>query len=171
MTYGFNSISKESCPAPFAALMGKYVQDSQHVVDVMKKYPHLNTAQQNEISRKQVPSNPIEKDIIDATSPRDPAVHAAKLKEDPIFAAVQQRRAQTEGKIGNLKNDFLGGIPRIKGYKNRAAAVNWAVLAHNLRKLARQLLGYLDSDGTLVELTQLALCRRRRAVPTRHCSN
>lgn len=69
MTYGFNSISKESCPAPFAALMGKYVQDSQHVVDVMKKYPHLNTAQQNEISRKQVPSNPIEKDIIEASKP------------------------------------------------------------------------------------------------------
>jgi IS5 family transposase len=78
-----------------------------------------------------------EKDIFDGASPRDPAVHAAKLKEDPIFAAVQQRRAQTEGKIGNLKNDFLGGIPRIKGYKNRAAAVSWAVLAHNLRKLAR----------------------------------
>lgn len=69
MAYGFNSISTESCPAPFAALMSKYVQDSQHVVDVMKKYPHLNTAQQNEISRKQVPSNPIEKDIIDASKP------------------------------------------------------------------------------------------------------
>ena len=93
-----------------------------------------------------------EKDIFDATSPRDPAAHAERLKKDPIFAAVQQRRAQTEGKIGNLKNDFLGGIPRIKGYKNRAAAVSWAVLAHNLRKLARQpqkqtgTREYLDED-------------------------
>ena len=78
-----------------------------------------------------------EKDIFDATCPRDPAAHAQRLKDDPIFAAAQQRRAQTEGKIGNIKNDFLGGLLRVKGYENRAAAVNWAVLAHNLRKIAR----------------------------------
>jgi hypothetical protein len=78
-----------------------------------------------------------EKNIFDATCPRDPAEHAQRLKEDPIFAAAQQRRAQTEGKIGNLKNDFLGGVLRVKGYENRAAAVNWAILAHNLRKIAR----------------------------------
>jgi len=78
-----------------------------------------------------------EKDIFDATCPRDPSVHAERLKEDPIFAAAQQRRAQTEGKIGNIKNDFLGGILRVKGHTNRAAAVSFAILAHNLRKIAR----------------------------------
>ncbi len=78
-----------------------------------------------------------EKDIFDATSPRDPAEHTRRQKDDPIFAAAQQRRAQTEGKIGNLKNDFLGGILRVKGHANRADAVNWAILAHNLRKIAR----------------------------------
>lgn len=69
MTYGFNSITTESCPAPFAVLMQNYVQGSQHVVDVMKKYPHLNTSQQNAIAKKQVPSNEMEKEIIDAGKP------------------------------------------------------------------------------------------------------
>lgn len=78
-----------------------------------------------------------EKDIFDATCPRNPAAHAERQKTDPLFAAAQQRRAQTEGKIGNIKNDFLGGILRVKGYENRAAAVAWAILAHNLRKIAR----------------------------------
>lgn len=78
-----------------------------------------------------------EKGIFDATCPRDPGEHTRRLNDDPIFAAAQQRRAQTEGKIGNIKNHFLGGILRVKGYENRAAAVNWAILAHNLRKIAR----------------------------------
>lgn len=69
MAYGFNSIPTESCPAPFATLMQSYVQGSQHVVDVMKKYPHLNTSQQNAIRQKQVPSNDMEKEIIDAGKP------------------------------------------------------------------------------------------------------
>ena len=77
------------------------------------------------------------KGIFDATCPRDPSEHARRQKEDPIFAAAQKRRAQTEGKIGNIKNDFLGRILRVKGYENRAAAVSFAILAHNLRKIAR----------------------------------
>ena len=36
-----------------------------------------------------------------------------------------------------LKNNFLGGQPRARGYERRAAAVDWAVLAHNLRVIAR----------------------------------
>ena len=98
-----------------------------------------------------------EKDIIDGTCPRDPGAHTERLKTDPIFAAIQQRRAQTEGKIGNLKNDFLGGILRAKGYKNRTAAVNWAILAHNLRKIARlpqKQTGereYIEEDDELME--------------------
>ena len=46
-------------------------------------------------------------------------------------------RNNAEGKIGNIKNDFIGGILRVKGSEYRAAALNWAVLAHNLRTIAR----------------------------------
>ena len=56
---------------------------------------------------------------------------------DEIFVAGQKRRAQTEGRIGILKNVFLEGTPRAKGFVNRQLAVAWAVLTHNLRVLAR----------------------------------
>ena len=53
------------------------------------------------------------------------------------FVKAQKRRAQTEGRIGILKNDFLGAPMRSKGYENRKQAVVWSVLAHNLWVLAR----------------------------------
>ena len=36
-----------------------------------------------------------------------------------------------------LKNVFLGGIPRAKGFENRQLQVAWAVLSHNLWVIAR----------------------------------
>ena len=50
---------------------------------------------------------------------------------------TQRRRSQTEGRIGILKNDFLGRPLRAKGYAHRALGVVWSVLAHNLWVLAR----------------------------------
>jgi hypothetical protein len=78
-----------------------------------------------------------EKDIFDATCPRDPAQLTRRHREDELFTACQRRRAQTEARIGILKNNFLSGQPRVRGYERRAAAVDWAVLAHNLRVIAR----------------------------------
>ena len=78
-----------------------------------------------------------EKDILDATCPRDPAELTRRHRQDELFAACQRRRAQTEARVGILKNNFLGGQPRARGYERRAAAVDWAVLAHNLRVIAR----------------------------------
>ena len=49
-----------------------------------------------------------------------------------------KRRAQTEGRIGILKNIFLQETPRAKGFENRALQVTWAVLAHNLLIAARK---------------------------------
>ena len=49
---------------------------------------------------------------------------------------MQKRRAQTEGRIGILKNDFLGRPLRSKGFEHRELAVAWAVLAHNLWLIA-----------------------------------
>jgi len=78
-----------------------------------------------------------EKDIFDATCPRDPAELTRRHRDDALFAACQRRRAQTEARVGILKNNFLSGQPRARGYGRRAAAVDWAVLAHNLRVIAR----------------------------------
>lgn len=53
------------------------------------------------------------------------------------FAERQKRRSQTEGRISIFVHRFLGGQLRVKGFKNRNTAINWAVLAHNLWKLAK----------------------------------
>lgn len=59
--------------------------------------------------------------------------------QDEGFADIQRRRAQTEGRIGILKNNFLGPVLRNKGFESREREVAWAVLAHNLWVLARML--------------------------------
>jgi IS5 family transposase len=54
------------------------------------------------------------------------------------FKGLQQRRAQTEGRLGILKNVFLGGRLRSKSFAHRERTVTWTVLVHNLWVLARQ---------------------------------
>lgn len=73
-----------------------------------------------------------------ALCPRDPAELSRRMKDDEVFAAAMRRRGQTEGRIGILKNVFLQGRPRAKGFANRQLQISWAVLAHNLWVLARQ---------------------------------
>ncbi len=68
--------------------------------------------------------------------PRDPK-QLIECQENDRFKAAQKRRAQTEGRIGILKNKFLGKLLRAKGYANRLMAIQWAVLAHNLWVLTR----------------------------------
>jgi hypothetical protein len=70
--------------------------------------------------------------LIDETCPRWPAELRNRLERDRGFVRAQKRRAQTEGRIGILKNVFLQGTPRAKGFDNRQLQVDWAVLAHNL---------------------------------------
>jgi hypothetical protein len=57
--------------------------------------------------------------------------------KDGKFAALQKRRAQTEGRIGVLKNGFFGAPMRAEGFEHRERAVMWGVLTHNLWVLAR----------------------------------
>lgn len=78
-----------------------------------------------------------ESGIYDATCPRDPARLKERMNEK-LFADLQKRRASTEARIAIL-NQKLGGRLRQKGYDNRAVAVGWAVLAHNLWLIARLL--------------------------------
>ena len=70
--------------------------------------------------------------------PRDPERLSQRMNEDEAFAGAMQRRAQTEGRVGILKNVFLGGTPLAKGFEHRQIQVAWAVLAHNLWVAARQ---------------------------------
>jgi hypothetical protein len=77
-----------------------------------------------------------ESETFDALCPRKPAELSQKMK-DPKFARLQRRRAQTEGRIGILKNGFLGRPMRAKGFEHRKLALAWGVLTHNLWMLAR----------------------------------
>ena len=49
----------------------------------------------------------------------------------------QKRRANIEGRISILVRQFMGAPPRAKGFEHRANILGWAVLTHNLWKLAR----------------------------------
>jgi IS5 family transposase len=53
------------------------------------------------------------------------------------FSRLQWRRSQCEGRIGIVKNNFLGHPLRSKGFAGRELAVSWAVLTHNLWVIAR----------------------------------
>jgi hypothetical protein len=56
--------------------------------------------------------------------------------EDPSFVECQTRRASTESRVATVKNVFLGGLLRSEGFDNRSMRITWAILAHNLWKLA-----------------------------------
>ena len=77
-----------------------------------------------------------EKEIYNGLCPRSPK-ELKKRMEEKEFASLQKRRSQTEGRIGILKNKFLGRPMRAKGFGNRQIAVAWCVLTHNLWCLAR----------------------------------
>jgi len=72
----------------------------------------------------------------DALCPRQPAELSRRMK-GPKFARLQRRRAQTEARIGILKQGFLGRPMRAKGFDHRELALAWGVLTHNLWMLAR----------------------------------
>jgi hypothetical protein len=76
-----------------------------------------------------------EEEITDAICPRDPHLLQEQMK-NPAFRRVQKRRGQTEGRIGILKNDYLGRPLRSKGFEHRELTVAWSVLAHNLWLIA-----------------------------------
>ena len=77
--------------------------------------------------------------IYNGVCPR--SVHQLKERSGSWkFKKLQHRRGQTEGRVAILKNVFLGQPARSKGYRNRALAVSWAVLTHNLWVMARMTL-------------------------------
>jgi hypothetical protein len=77
-----------------------------------------------------------EEGIYNAVCPRSPQ----QLRERSAswkFKRLQRRRGQTEGRISIIKNVFLSGQVRSKGFTHRALTVAWTVLVHNLWVLAR----------------------------------
>jgi hypothetical protein len=72
----------------------------------------------------------------DGLCPRQPAELSERMKGQK-FARLQRRRAQTEARIGILKQCFLGRPMRAKGSDHRELALAWGVLTHNLWMLAR----------------------------------
>ena len=77
-----------------------------------------------------------ENKIYNALCPR--SVRALRRRKGSWkFAALLRRRAQSEGRLAIVKNNFLGRPLRRKGFPSRELAVSWAVLTHNLWAIAR----------------------------------
>ena len=76
------------------------------------------------------------KEIKDYMCPRSVSELQERLQEDD-FCEHQKRRAQTEGRIGIIKNSFLGNPSKGKSFNSRNLSTAWSVLSHNLWVLAR----------------------------------
>lgn len=74
--------------------------------------------------------------IYNAVCPRSPRA-LRERSSSWKFKRLQRRRGQTEGRISILKNVFMNGRLRSKGFEHRALTVTWTVLVHNLWVLAR----------------------------------
>lgn len=107
----------------------------ERVKGVFGQYP-LGVAGDRGFDRKATRVYLADRSIYNGLCPRSPKDLRQRLHEE-VFEDVQRRRAQTEGRIGILQNDFLGCPLRNKGFESRERAVAWAVLAHNLWVLAR----------------------------------
>ena len=90
-----------------------------------------------------------DENVFNGLCPRDPQELSRRMQAEESFAVGLRRRSQTEGRVGILKNVFLEGTPRAKGFKNRQLQVAWAVLAHNLWVVAR--LPWVEEKKALAE--------------------
>jgi hypothetical protein len=64
-------------------------------------------------------------------------------KDEPELRERLKRQAGTEARIRIIIRKFMGNPARTKGFENREMMVGWAVLSHNLWKLA--LLGQAEA--------------------------
>jgi IS5 family transposase len=75
-------------------------------------------------------------EIYNAVCPRSPRLLEQRARSWK-FKRLQRRRAQTEARVGIVKNVFLGQPLRSKGFAHRELTVTWTVLVHNLWVIAR----------------------------------
>lgn len=74
-------------------------------------------------------------DIFNAICPKPVAELQARMEEKE-FTIFQKRRASTEGRIGIFKNGYLGNPMKSRDFEHKKKKLTWAVLVHNLWKLA-----------------------------------
>jgi len=77
-----------------------------------------------------------EEGIFNAICPRRP-VDRERNASNHRYTSMQNRRGQTEARIGIIRNMFIGSVVRSKGYENRRLTVLWSILTHNLWAMAR----------------------------------
>ena len=123
-------LHKESSPGDIALMQSSLIRIKQ----VFGHYPGSVGADRGFASKASQQWLATE-GIHDAICPRDPRELSERM-QDKNFRAIQKRRAQTEARIGIVKNTFLGCPLRSKGFAHRELTVTWAVLAHNLWLLA-----------------------------------
>lgn len=117
--------------------------DSSFVKPCIKALQSINLNPKNVsgdrgFSKKKTSDFLSDEGINDYVCPKNKALLNKKLKSKK-FREFANRRSQTEGRIGIIKNKFLGGVLRTKGFENQKTEVAWAVLAHNLWVAARKI--------------------------------
>jgi hypothetical protein len=75
-------------------------------------------------------------DLKNYTSPKSPQLSRQK-EQDVGFLRSQKRRAQTEARIAIITNIYQRGRSLSKGISSQRLELDWVMLAHNLRTLAR----------------------------------
>ncbi len=78
--------------------------------------------------------------LLNHVCPKSP-VELEQTKKSPGFRENQKRRAQTEARIAILTNCYQRGRSLSKGLESQRVELDWVMLAHNLRLLARKRLG------------------------------
>ena len=122
---------------------GRPKNDTVHIEEVLNRRNELESnlrpstiVGDRGYSSKKTENLLSENSIESCICPKDP--HLLKIKlGDEKFAQMTKRRAQTEARIGILKNNFMGKKLTTKGYENQSKQVAWAVLTHNVWVLAR----------------------------------
>ena len=120
---------------------GKAPSDSQAVIESLDRMksvgccPKQVTGDRGLFSKKNEKIL-TEKKIQNNLCPRN-VVQMQKALQDGEFARHQLRRGQTEGRIGIIKNCFLGTPFRNKGFSSRNQGLSWRILTHNLWVLSR----------------------------------
>jgi IS5 family transposase len=87
--------------------------------------------------------------------PKSPA-KMREAMEDQEMRSDQKRRAQTEGRIGILKNCFLDSGMSAKGFDHQLLEVGWSILTHNLWVLARIAIAEDKEDSSLENIENTA---------------
>ena len=118
-------------------------KDSQHLKPCIKRLQQAGIHIKEVVGDRAYPSRDNskylrEQEIQDHLCPSNVVRLQEKLQEQ-AFAKFQKRRAQTEARIGILKNNFIGRKMPLKGITHQKQHTAWCVLTHNLWVTARMI--------------------------------